>query len=75
MPRRRLIFAKHHFLGRAMPSMVPSLSVGARCSHKQAETVSKAEGRRLVYKEGHRHGDKVTPFPQRVASTYLLTPR
>lgn len=63
MPRRRLIFAKHHFLGRAMPSTSPSLSVGPRCSHKQAETVIKEEGRRLVYKEGHRHGDNDTPFP------------
>lgn len=63
MPRRHLIFARHCFLARAMPSTAPSLSVGTRCSCQRAEAVIKAGGRQLAYKEGHRHGDSVTTFP------------
>lgn len=56
------MFAKLCFLGRAMPSLVPSLSAEAGSSCKQAEAMIKAEGRRLAHKEGHGRGDNATPF-------------
>lgn len=57
------MFAKLCFLGRAMPSSAPSLSVAARGSCKQAEATIKAGGKRLTHKEGHGCGDNATPFP------------
>lgn len=59
------MLAKLCFLGRAMPSLAPSLSAEAGGSCKQAEDTIEAGGRSLAHKEGHRWDNYPLPWSRR----------
>lgn len=66
------MFAKLCFLGRAMPSLAPSLSAEAGGSCKQAEATIKAGGRRLAHKEGHRCNNYPLSWSHRSDRRWML---